>query len=56
MLELADSFHLGWNGVIRASSSLVTYNDTKILSPVCLVSLRSKKKMIYHYIFERYGT
>jgi hypothetical protein len=25
MLELADSFHLGWNGAIRASSNLVTY-------------------------------
>ena len=25
MLELADSFHLGWNGEIRASSNLVTY-------------------------------
>jgi hypothetical protein len=29
MLELADSFHLGWNGVIRASSNLVTYNKAK---------------------------
>jgi hypothetical protein len=27
MLELVDSFHLGWNGAIRASSSLVTYKS-----------------------------
>ena len=39
MLELADSFHLGWNGEIRASSNLVTY------------MLSSYKNLFTHSIF-----